>query len=134
MTIADFDEQPGVPVHLQQWPHQFVEIAFSIELIKVAEALHHIHSAHFVTQHLQPSMTKTIAERESGLLTLVKLGQSLPPPGTKGIRIKPPDQYDDDGLKLCRQWLQTVPHAVRYNVDDVQNHQFWPAFLHILYL
>jgi hypothetical protein len=134
LTIEDFNEQPDVPVHLQRWAHQDVEIAFSIGVIKVAEALHYIHSAHFVTQHLQRSMTKAIAERESGLATLVELGQNVPPPGSKGIRPLPLDQYDDDGLKLCRQWLETVPPAVRYSVDDVQNHQFWPAFLHILYL
>lgn len=79
-------------------------------------------------------MVKSIAERESELELLVESGQRLPPPGIKGLSNDSMDGYNDDGLRLCQQWLKNVSQIVRYDVDDVHCHQFWPAFLHILYL
>lgn len=133
LTTEDFIEEPEVAEHLHRYPYQPVEVAFSIEVIRVAEALHHIHQEHFVTQHLQKSMTGSIAEREANLASLRDLGQSPLPAGEKGVRIGFPDDYNDHGIRLCRDWLDRVPQALQYDINDIQKHEFWPAFLHILY-
>ncbi|UPK95757.1 hypothetical protein LCI18_006692 [Fusarium solani-melongenae] len=133
LTTEDFIEEPEVAEHLHRYPYQPIEVAFSIEVIRVAEALHHIHQEHFVTQHLQKPVTGSIAEREANLASLRDLGQSPLPPGEKGVRIGFPDDYNDHGVRLCRDWLDRVPQALKYDVNDIQKHEFWPAFLHILY-
>lgn len=131
----DFDEQPGLPSHAQQWRHSRVEIAFSIQAAKVAEALHHIHTSFFVRQRLQSSRTGSIAERESHLLSVKRSRQdpSLQFEESE-FSSRDGDGYTDQGIRLCLRWLDEHPERVAYNVDDVQRHEFWPGFLHILFL
>ncbi|KAH6670253.1 fungal-specific transcription factor domain-containing protein [Plectosphaerella plurivora] len=132
LTPEDFDEQNHLPVHLRRWQHTPAEVAFSIEVIKVAETLHHVHTAHFVALHLQPSLSTSISGRESYLRSLSHGGMDPSPPGISAARIGFPD-YNDLSIQLCRQWMDTCPESVRYDVDDVRGHEFWPAFLHVLH-
>lgn len=108
-------------------------------MVKISEALHHIHTSHFVEKQLQLSLTKTIAGRAS------KLALSRQPSagdeaavGVSGagadLLSAAAGPFEDEGLRLCREWLNNLPQVARYDVDDVKNHRFWLGFLHILYL
>lgn len=132
--MEDFDEEPSVPAPLRRWRYEPVEVSFSIQVIKVAETLHHVHTACFVTQSLQQTLTGSISERESHLSFLQQAGQRRAPPGARGAKTAFPDNYNDHGIQLCRRWLDELPGISKYDVDDVQSHEFWPGFLHVLYL
>ncbi|CAK7210310.1 hypothetical protein SEUCBS140593_000790 [Sporothrix eucalyptigena] len=126
LTPHDFNEDPSGAAGGQWASYSEAEVLFMIEQTRVAEALRHIHNQYFVQQKLQLRLTGSIAAREEQLM----LGPSVPAPHSGGLK---PDNYNDAGLRLCREWLANVPAAVQYDVDDVQGHRFWPAFLHILY-
>ncbi|CAK7236366.1 hypothetical protein SBRCBS47491_009613 [Sporothrix bragantina] len=126
LTPHDFNEDPSGAAGGQWASYSEAEVLFMIEQTRVAEALRHIHNQYFVQQKLQLRLTGSIAAREEQLAN----GPPVPAPHTSGLR---PDNYNDAGLRLCREWLANVPAAVQYDVDDVQGHRFWPAFLHILY-
>ncbi|KAK7427362.1 hypothetical protein QQZ08_006131 [Neonectria magnoliae] len=130
LTPEDFDEGTPTPhaPGTKQYGYSETEIMFMIEQTKIAEALHHIHDTYFVKQRLQQPTTGSIMAREEQIAR----GSMLP--GQKSRSLENPDDYQDDGLTLCRIWLRRVPKAVQYNIDDVQGHSFWPAFLHLLYL
>lgn len=132
--MEDFDEEPSVPGQLRRWRYEPVEVSFSIQVIKVAETLHHVHTACFVTPSLQQTLTRSISERESHLSFLWQAGQRPAPPGSRGVKIAFPDDYNDHGIQLCRQWMDELPAISKYDVDDVQSHEFYPGFLHVLYL
>lgn len=128
LSLEDFTEEQDSTSH--QTPLQAytaAEAFFSIEMVKVAEALHHIHSVHYVRRHLQQRMTRSIADRAA------VLQHATYPPGIRVVS-GALDTYNDEGIQLCRQWLRQVPIAVKYDVDDIRNHTFWPSFLHILFL
>lgn len=138
LTPDDFNEEPQIHLSLQDRPPKPEETAFSIEVVKVSEALHHIHTLHFVSKQLQLNLTKTIAGRASQLDSLEQADA-----GTQAVdvidagadfRSALTEKFEDEGLRLCREWLDNLPRVARYDVDDVQNHRFWPGFLHILYL
>ncbi|KAK7416594.1 hypothetical protein QQX98_005065 [Neonectria punicea] len=131
-TLSEFDDfNEGAPTPhspgTKRYGYSETEIMFMIEQTKIAEALHHIHDTYFVKQRLQQSTTGSIMAREEQIAR----GSMLP--GQKSRSLENPDDYQDDGLTLCRIWLRRVPKAVQYNIDDVQGHSFWPAFLHLLY-
>jgi hypothetical protein len=124
LNKEDFVEDLERSGYLLRYPYTDPEVSFMMEQTKVMEAQHHIHSHYFIKQRLQPQMTGSIAEREAFL-------------GSSSVnivrRISYPESFRDHGLLLCKQWLKSIPETVKYDVDDVQNHQFWLAFLHILY-
>lgn len=127
LSVEDFNEEPGVPRDLQRYPHSEVEIRFFMHQTRVMEALHHIHRDFFVRQRLHDHMTGSISQREASLK------RKAVAPGAKADKEWFPDSYQDEGLLLCRDWLEQLPEVVQYDVDDVRGHRFWPAFLHILY-
>ncbi|KAF5010125.1 hypothetical protein FDECE_3711 [Fusarium decemcellulare] len=133
LTEDDFNEEPNTAEHLRRHPYEPVEVAFSMEITRIAEALHHIHQAHFVKQHLQKPMTGSIAEREANLASLRAGGQEPMSSGLEMMKIRSPDDYNDKGIPLCRDWLGRVPQVLKYEMDDIQKHEFWPAFAHILF-
>ncbi|KAF2095552.1 hypothetical protein NA57DRAFT_44441, partial [Rhizodiscina lignyota] len=127
LVAEDFSEEPHVPPDQQQYPYSNAEISFFIEQAKIMEMLHLIQSEHITRFRLHSNTIGPIADRQSG-------GTEMEyPPGVKNIRLDYEDDYHDQSLKLLKQWFETVPEAVRYDVDDIQGHRFWPAFLHILY-
>ncbi|KAL1903153.1 hypothetical protein Sste5346_000437 [Sporothrix stenoceras] len=150
LTPHDFNEDPTGAAGGQWASYSEAEVLFMIEQTRVAEALRHIHNQYFVQQKLQLRLTGSIAAREEQLGSSFSRrsthhygshaghgttgdAHGVPTssmPGPVGLR---PDNYNDAGLRLCREWLANVPAAVQYDVDDVQGHRFWPAFLHILY-
>ncbi|OIW22563.1 hypothetical protein CONLIGDRAFT_697198 [Coniochaeta ligniaria NRRL 30616] len=127
LSPEDFDEEPGVQEGLRRYPHSNMEIRFFIEQTRVMEALHHIHRGFFVRQRLHDHMTGSIAQREASCK------RKAVAPGAKADQEWYPDSYQDEGLLLCRDWLEQLPDILQYDVDDVRGHKFWPAFLHILY-
>lgn len=36
--------------------------------------------------------------------------------------------------RLQREWYDNVPEDLQYDVDDTQNHRYWPAYLNIYFL
>ncbi|KJR80511.1 uncharacterized protein SPSK_10615 [Sporothrix schenckii 1099-18] len=154
LTPHDFNEDPTGAAGGQWASYSEAEVLFMIEQTRVAEAMRHIHNQYFVQQKLQLRLTGSIAAREeqlggsfpgrtnyhdssthnqgshTGHGTTGSQSTSAPLSSVAGLRS---DNYNDAGLRLCREWLANVPAAVQYDVDDVQGHRFWPAFLHILY-
>lgn len=153
LTPHDFNEDPTGAAGGQWASYSEAEVLFMIEQTRVAEALRQIHNQYFVQQKLQLRLTGSIATREEqldsnfsgrsahhhgphaghadhGTAGDTHGAASSSTSGPVGLR---PDNYNDAGLRLCREWLANVPGAVQYDVDDVQGHRFWPAFLHILY-
>ena len=127
LSPDDFNEEPVGSDHTPRYPHSETEIRFFMQQTKVMEALHHIHCGHFIRQRLQPHMTGSISQRENSYR------QNTVPPGAKADRSWYVDDYQDQGLILCKDWLDRLPEAVQYDVNNIQGHTFWPAFLHILY-
>ena len=127
LTPDDFDEERHISNTAPDYPHSDTEISFFMQQTRVMEALHHIHCGYFIRQRLQPHMTGSITQRE------LSYKQNTVPPGSKADRTWYLDDYRDPGLVLCKDWLDHLPDIVQYDVNDIQAHTFWPAFLHILY-
>jgi hypothetical protein len=128
VEVADFSEEPGVHPAYQQHAYTETEIMFFVEQTKVMEMLHVIHCDNFSRFRLQKTTIGFIADRRRGVQFY------RPRPGVRGPSDQSADDYMDRSIILLREWYDNVPEAVRYQVDDVQGHRFWPAFLHILYL
>lgn len=124
VTPEDFVEEPEVAAPLRRFPHSDVEVGFFIQTSKLLEALHDIHSNHFVRHRLCAPMAVSIAQREA---------RAAAPPGvrTPMLEAEPADDYKDEGLALCNRWLRQLPETMRYDTEDIWSHKFWPAFLHI---
>ncbi len=123
LTARDFNEDRNGAPGGQWQSYSEAEVYFAIELTRISEGLRHIHDRYFVQPRLHQRLTGSIASRE----------QVEARPGTRLAGGLGPDDYEDVGLQLCRAWLANVPPAMQYDVDDVQGHQFWPAFMHLLY-
>ncbi|KAL2209404.1 hypothetical protein CC79DRAFT_1367587 [Sarocladium strictum] len=138
LTPDDFNEEPDVHLSLQTRPPQPDETAYSIEVVKVSEALHHIHSSISLAKQLQSNLTKTITGRTMQLALTKHSGVDAEPFATDSafadLLSAASGDFKDVGLRLCREWLNSLPQVAQYDVDDVQNHRFWPGFLHVLYL
>lgn len=128
LTLQDFVEVPPDSSRTQQSPYSDVEIAFMVEMPKVMEAQHHVHRDHFAKKRLHDQTTGLIAQREAYLAS-----DPLAPTSQKAVG-DVADDFKDQGLMLCKRWLEQIPAVIDYDVDDIQGHQFWPAFLHILHL
>lgn len=128
VTPEDFVEEPDVAPPLRRFAHSDIEIGFFIQTSKLLEALHDIHSNHFVRHRLYAPMAVSIAQREA------RVSRQPAEPGvarTPMLELEPVDEYKDEGLALCNRWLQQLPENMQYDTDDIWSHKFWPAFLHI---
>lgn len=127
VTAEDFNEEPNVAPHLRRYAHTDIEVEFFIEESRVLEALHDIHSNHFVRYRLYAPMAASIAQREA------RVNRQAIRPGVRAPILERADDYEDEGLALCNRWLQQLPENMQYDIDDIRSHKFWPAFLHILF-
>ena len=128
VTPEDFIEEIGMQADTQAIPYAKQEIVFYIEQTKVMETLRVINEDYYAKDRLQQTTTGLITEREESR----RIHPALP-----GIKVPPiiyQGNYHDRSMALINQWLERTPSIVAYDVDDVQGHQFWPAFLHILFL
>lgn len=123
VTPEDFVEEPDVAPSLREFPHSDIEIGFFIQVSKLMEALHDIHSNHFVRHRLCAPMAVSIAQRESRV--------KRQPAAPEMLDLEHVDDYKDEGLVLCNRWLQQLPENMQYDTEDIWSHKFWPAFLHI---
>ena len=130
VTPEDFVEEPDVAPPLRSYAHPDDEVSFFIQLSKVLEALHDIHSNHFVRHRLCAPMAVSITQREA------RASRQPSTPGTKAPMHeleRAEEHYKDEGLVLCILWLQQLPENMRYDTEDIRSHKFWPAFLHIMF-
>ncbi|KAH7072088.1 fungal-specific transcription factor domain-containing protein [Paraphoma chrysanthemicola] len=127
ISYQDFIEEPGKQWDTQSTPYPEQELVFFIEQTKLMEGLHVIVDDHHAKNRLQELTVGLIAEREAA----IRYNATLP-----GVRIAPAGSigdYQDRSLRLIKEWFQHVPAVVAYDVDDIQGHQFWPGYLHILF-
>jgi hypothetical protein len=128
LIAEDFIEELGSQPLTQTFPYSQEEISFNIEQAKVCEMLGIAHSAQYYMYRLNPVATGSIAKREAAIKGYNPQLQLF------YDRVPYSDETMDGVCRACELWYHNVPLELQYNVDDIQGHRFWPAYLHILFL
>lgn len=127
LTPDDFNEQQILPPNHVTYSTQ--EVAFMLEQPRVMEIQYYVYTECFAKRRLQQQTTGSILDRER------YLESEMISPGSRATCPNDlPDSFRDNGFLLGKRWLGQVPDSLKYDVDDIQGHEFWPAFLHVLYL
>lgn len=128
LTEDDFIEEVGSRPYTQTISYSREEVIFNIEQAKLSEVLGVAHSAQYFMYRLHPSMTGSITKRNAAIN-----GYN---PQLRLLYDREPysDETLDGVCKACEQWYHNVPPEMHYDVDEIQGHRFWPAYLHIIFL
>ena|SRR5690349_24104250 len=124
LTRDDFIEELGCTLENPEFPYSQTAVSFFIEEIKLCQILR---------------LTFTFPDKA------FKLKLSTPRRSDQELGI-----IDDDGEhadaesyynarhKECdrrlEEWYNNLPLEMQYDPDDIQKHQFWPAYLHLMFL
>lgn len=124
---SDWVEQFQTDVGTLRHSYDPMEVEFFIEMVKVMEVWQNILNLNFTRYGLQATSTGYISQRQAASTSL-----ALPTSG-KQPNTGDPDDYNDFTLTMAREWYNQTPPSLAYDVEDARGHQFWPAFLHILF-
>ncbi|RFU26064.1 hypothetical protein B7463_g10281, partial [Scytalidium lignicola] len=127
LTPEDFIEEPGFQHDTQTFPYPLEEVSFYIHQAKISELLGIVHSAQYYMYRLRTETTGSIAKREAAInennLHFRRNYDQIP--------------YSEETMiectRVCEEWYCNLPPEIEYDVDDIQGHRFWPAYLHILF-
>ncbi|KAH8810614.1 fungal-specific transcription factor domain-containing protein [Xylogone sp. PMI_703] len=127
LAPEDFVEEPGFQYDNQAFPYPQEEVSFYIHQAKVSELLGIVHSAQYHMYKLRTDTTGSIAKREAAINDHNPYFR----------RYYDPVPYSEDTMiectRACEEWYCNLPPELQYDVDDIQGHRFWPAYLHILF-
>lgn len=124
LTADDFCEKPGLSTASQTRPYSKEEISFYIHQARLAESMGAVHTRHWRQNRVDPARVGSIESRE---IAIASAAVGVPP-------LVPTWTAADDFSVTAASWYSSLPTELQYNVDDIQGHRFWPAYLHMLFL
>lgn len=125
LTAEDFIEEEGAFSAISQtYAYSVDEISFYIHHARLSELLGAVHTENYCNNRINRAMAGSITSREAFLA--LEEGQ--------GTHMSTPKLSSDEHGRYAAAWYANVPPELQYNVDDIQEHRFWPAYLHILFL
>lgn len=124
LTADDFAEQSGPGSAGQIRPYSTEEISFYIHQARLTESMGAVHTRHWRQNRVDPVSVGSIGSREAVI-------------GSAAVGVPPAAPLwpgPDDFSVTAASWYSSLPPELQYNVDDIQGHRFWPAYLHMLFL